>query len=115
MTGEQGRLRRVGAGVVAVFGIIAGVADGRAAPASPIVMEPAVAYTAALQDAVARLNDRLVGRPGAGRLVAHLLLDTWVVLALDEGSDDAARIVCVKIVVIEQCLVADLWGQLRSQ
>lgn len=53
MAGGQGWRKRASAGVVAVFGIVAGMADGvAAAPAPTFVMEAPVAYTAALQEAV---------------------------------------------------------------
>lgn len=52
MAGGRGRWRRAGAGVAAVFGVMAGMADGVAAPVPSFVMEAPVAYTAALQEAV---------------------------------------------------------------
>ncbi len=52
MAGGQRWHKRSIACVTAMFGIVAGMAEGVATPAPPFVMEPPVAYTAALQDAV---------------------------------------------------------------
>lgn len=52
MAGRQGGRRRSGAFVVAMFGIVAAMAEGGATPAPPFPMDAPVAYTAALQEAI---------------------------------------------------------------